>query len=388
MRSSRAGFTLFELILAVALSAILLTLIGTAINLYLMRIDTDRTRVEEAQLARSVLAMIADDIRATSIYQKQDTTQLAQLMLASTPFDVNDIDKPRAASPNSPTTPAALPAAAGGVAAAAATPATSGSSAGSSLASANGSSANASDSTIMPLGINSNGSNAEVYIDVTHLPGQEELFSTTTGYTNAESPVSQGGGGMSSSTSSTEGNVDPPADLKTIHYYVRPGNPVEPGSIEATSLSPATQASAGGLVREEVPRQTRLFTEQQGNSAAPNNGGTLIAPEVAQIQFRFFDGSQTVDEWDMLQTPQLPVAVEVSVWLRSARANSSSAENSSTDTLNGTREYKQVVFLPNAALSAAANAASTSSTSSTDSSTDSSSSSSNSNSGNGSAFEN
>jgi hypothetical protein len=308
-------------------------------------------------------------------------------MLASTPFDVNDIDKPRAASPNNPATPAALPAAAGGVAAAAATPATGGSSAGSSSASANGSSANTSDSTIMPLGINSNGSNAEVYIDVTHLPGQEELFSTTTGYTNAESPVSQGGGGLTSSASSTQGSVDPPADLKTIHYYVRPGNPVEPGSVAATSLAPAAQASAGGLVREEVPRQTRLFTEQQGNSAAPSSGGTLIAPEVAQIQFRFFDGSQTVDEWDMLQTPQLPVAVEVCVWLKSARAsNSNTAENSSTDTLNGTREYKQVVFLPNAALSAAANAPANSSTgSSTDSS---SSSTSNATSGGESAFEN
>jgi hypothetical protein len=235
----------------------------------------------------------------------------------------------------------------------------------------------------MPLGINSNGTNGELYIDVTHLPGQEELFSTTTGYTNAESPVSQGGGGMTSSTSSTDGNVDPPADLKTIHYYVRPGNPVEPGSVAATSLSPTAQASAAGLVREEVPRQTRLFTEQQGNSAAQSSGGTLIAPEVAQIQFRFFDGSQTLDEWDMLQTPQLPVAVEVCVWLKSARANSNSAENSSTDTLNGTREYKQVVFLPNAALSAAANAAATSAASSTDSSSSSSSTS-----GTDSAFEN
>ncbi len=50
----RAGFTLFELILAIALSAVLLTLIGMAINLYLMRVDTDRTRVEEAQLVQRV----------------------------------------------------------------------------------------------------------------------------------------------------------------------------------------------------------------------------------------------------------------------------------------------------------------------------------------------
>ena len=60
----------------------LLALIGTAINLYLMQVDASRTRVEEAQLARSILAMIADDLRATSIYQPQDTSAIAQLMAA------------------------------------------------------------------------------------------------------------------------------------------------------------------------------------------------------------------------------------------------------------------------------------------------------------------
>src|SRR3954468_8310980 len=100
MKTSRTAFTLFELILAVALSAILLTLVGTAINLYLMRIDADRTRVEEAQLARSVLSMIADDIRAASIYKPQDATQPAALMLASKPFDVDSIDQQKGSSSN------------------------------------------------------------------------------------------------------------------------------------------------------------------------------------------------------------------------------------------------------------------------------------------------
>src|SRR4051812_48173185 len=82
----RHGFTLFEVILAIALSATLLTLIGTAINLYLTRVDASRSRVEEAQLARSVLSMIADDIRATSVYQPQDTSAIAQLMAKSAAF--------------------------------------------------------------------------------------------------------------------------------------------------------------------------------------------------------------------------------------------------------------------------------------------------------------
>src|SRR5262245_17533555 len=91
----REAFTLFELILAIALAAVLLTLIGTAINLYLVRVDAGRARVEEAQLARNVLTMIASDVRATSIYQPQDTSAIAQLMAKTSTFDVDDIDKPR-----------------------------------------------------------------------------------------------------------------------------------------------------------------------------------------------------------------------------------------------------------------------------------------------------
>src|SRR5689334_24431301 len=93
MNRSRAGFTLFAVILAIALSATLLTLIGTAVNLYLTRVNASRARVEEAQLARSVLTMIADDIRATSVYQPQDTSSISKLM-ASTSFKVEDLDKP------------------------------------------------------------------------------------------------------------------------------------------------------------------------------------------------------------------------------------------------------------------------------------------------------
>src|ERR1044071_2347129 len=93
MSRSRAGFTLFEVILAIALSATLLTLIGTAINLYLTRVNASRARVEEAQLARSVLSMIADDIRATAVYQPQDTSAISKLMAKSSSFNVDSIDQ-------------------------------------------------------------------------------------------------------------------------------------------------------------------------------------------------------------------------------------------------------------------------------------------------------
>jgi type II secretory pathway pseudopilin PulG len=376
MRRRRAAFTLFELILAVALAAVLLTLIGMAINLYLMRVDTDRTRVEEAQLARSVLTMIADDLRSASVYQKQDTSAIAALMAAGTPYDTDDWDKARqtptggaTGAPGGTAAAVKLTGMGGSTSGASAGGASAGSGASSmgGMSAIGGESEDESDDT-MPLGLS--GSSEELYVDATRLPPQDELFSTVTGYTNAPSAASSNPGGSGSSTVAAE--VNPPADLKTVHYYVRQGAALEPGSAAATSLAPDAQSSAGGLVREEIPRRMRVFAEQTGNSDVVNTSGMLVAPEVTQIQFKYYDGSQLTDAWDMKELKKLPIAIEVCIWLRSARA-ASSADSTSADSVNSSRVYRQVVYLPMAQQSeseaANAEAASQSSTTSSSSST-------------------
>jgi hypothetical protein len=52
----------------------------------------------------------------------------------------------------------------------------------------------------------------------------------------------------------------------------------------------------------------------------------------------------------MKELKKLPLAIEVCIWLRSARA-SSAADYSSADTINSARVYRQVVNLPMALLS-------------------------------------
>ncbi len=59
-----AGFTLLEVVLAIGLAGVVLALLTTAIDLYLVRVDVNRTRVESAQLARTLLTRMADDLRA------------------------------------------------------------------------------------------------------------------------------------------------------------------------------------------------------------------------------------------------------------------------------------------------------------------------------------
>lgn len=345
LKRQRRGFTLFELILAVALGATLLSLIGTAINLYLTRVDADRTRVEEAQLARSVLSMITEDIRLASVYQRQDTEAIAQLMAAGTPFDVDSIDQAREvmSASGGGTGGTVGVGGTGGVggakSAGSASSLSGGSSGGSSSSSSGGSTEEAEEQ--MPLGLN--GAVNELYVDVTRLPRQEELFATVTGYTNAPSAATgTNPGGMGAPT--TGAAINPVSDLKTVHYYVRQGNMVEPGSAAVTSLAPDAQAAGGGLVRQEISRSERVFAEQNGTGAL-NAAEVLIAPEVTQIQFRYFDGTQLLDLWDMKERKQLPIAIEVCMWLRSSRA--ATADNTGpSDPVNAARTYRQVVYLP------------------------------------------
>ena len=67
-RNSLVGFTLLEVVLAIGLTGVVLALLTTAIDLYLVRVDANRTRVETAQLARTLLTHMADDIRAARFW--------------------------------------------------------------------------------------------------------------------------------------------------------------------------------------------------------------------------------------------------------------------------------------------------------------------------------
>jgi prepilin-type N-terminal cleavage/methylation domain-containing protein len=362
MKRPRAGFTLFEVILAIALAAVLLTLIGTAINLYLVQVDAGRTRVEEAQLARSVLSMIADDIRATTIYKPQDTSAIAQLMAKTAVFNVDDVDKASDTTGSGGSKSGSI----GGASAAAAAAMTGGTSSGGSSSSGASSSASSdsADDTTMQLGINGDSDNG-LYVDATRLPKQEELFSTmTTGYTNAQSPTSSGGAGAGKSSSGI-----PATDLKTVRYYIRPGDAVDAGSASVTSLDPAAQARIGGLVRQEIPRAMRNFAEKSGGSSVLDSNAVLLAPEVVRMQVRFYNGSEIADTWDMKEQKSLPVAVEICIWVRSPNAtNEPIASNYDTAALSETsHEYRQVVYVPMAQVANAAQSSNSTSTSTTDS---------------------
>ena len=77
---TRGGFTLLELILSLALTAVIAGIIGSLIQLYLTNQETGRDSVRQAQMARAILNMIAEDVRTTVRYQAFDTSGLQELL--------------------------------------------------------------------------------------------------------------------------------------------------------------------------------------------------------------------------------------------------------------------------------------------------------------------
>ncbi len=338
---SRPAFTLFELILAIALSATLLALIGTAVNLYLLRVDAGRSRVEEAQLARSILAILAADVRATTTYQTQDVSAIARLAAGAAKFDVDAIDSSGTFKGGTLGTPGTT-----------STTGTSNSLGSSSTTSSGGSSsASSADGTETTQASvpGLNGLVDELLLDVARLPRLDELFPMVP---EQASTVA---------TAAAAANLPRPSDLKTVRYFIRQGTAIDPSDLAATALgSPEAQNSVGGLVRQSIDRAVRETAEQAGNSQLLNSGQTLLAPEVTQIQFRYFDGTTAYDEWNMQEHNALPTAIEVRIWLDPT----GNAANHSVATTPATNDhmYLETIALPLAQ--------STDSTSTSDSSED------------------
>lgn len=280
--TSRRGFSLIELVLAIALSIALAALLGMAIDLHLVRLDSSRTSIEQAQIARSILDRIAADLRATTTAPSQDMSELQSAADAAAQFNVDEVDSVAAdGTPSQSTTSAAT--------------------------------------NQVPTGLN--GVVDSLTIDTRQL--------TQTLVTPAEggAPVSR---------------ID--VGWTQIGYGM------------------SLVAESPGLVRTVTPCDVVRFRNEQGVAAPVVEP---IAPEVRGLQFRYWDGAQLVEVWQMSETQTLPTAVEVRIEL--APIDATDADHTST-ARQQTHVYRRVVRLP-AALDEAMGSTSGAATSGTGSGT-------------------
>ncbi len=99
------------------------------------------------------------------------------------------------------------------------------------------------------------------------------------------------------------------SDVKTVTYFAASSQS------EALAQLPLSSTPEQGLMRCEMDRAVAVYQAEQGGLAPLDATAVLLAPEVAGVEFLYFDGSQWVDFWDTSQNGGLPVAVRVTLYI-------------------------------------------------------------------------
>lgn len=269
--ASNRGFTLIEIVLAIGITGAVLALLTSAIEIYLLRVDTGRAQAESAQLARTLLDLIAEDIRASRY----------------------------AGSANS-----------------------------SSSANSSGSTGFSDSSIENTLGIN--GDELELTITRSSKWDWQRL---------------------------TRDLQDPEMTYadelpKQIRYFLGEGKELLTNQQAAlaigTEISPQQYA---GLFREQNITSFNTSLASFGSSSLEAPKLELLAPEVVDISFGYFDGETLLDVWDSSVNEGLPVGIEIRLTLLTVESDSATQEAKKDRTElrkneDNLKEYRMFVALP------------------------------------------
>jgi len=140
------------------------------------------------------------------------------------------------------------------------------------------------------------------------------------------------------------------SDVKTVTYFAANS------ASAAISQLPLASTPEQGLIRCEMDRAVAVYQAEQGGLSPVDMNAVLLAPEVAAVEFLYFDGSQWVDFWDTTQNGGLPVAVRVTLYITpkqtKQRGGTLSQEPgnpaSEAATAVGTLAYSLIVNIPGA----------------------------------------
>jgi type II secretory pathway pseudopilin PulG len=304
------GFTLLEVVLAIGLAGTVVALLATAIDLYLMRVDANRSRVESAQLARALLTQIADDIRAARYWL--------------------------------PTSGQGGRGGSGG----------GGSGFGGS---GGGSGGTGSDSSSSSSGGSDSSSSTGMAATDTETAGKVVgIFGTAT-----ELRIDRATRWQWERTTREIDPADPASQdelPQTVLYFFNDGDTLLADQLAALGVlaEPALPGYAG-LYRQQSGTAARKYQSSATGvslSAIAQEAAELLAPEVLDLEFAYFDGTQMLQEWDSAQQGRLPRGVEIRLTLLEepfelALAETPQDREAQLHTAENMVEYRLYVRLPN-----------------------------------------
>jgi hypothetical protein len=134
------------------------------------------------------------------------------------------------------------------------------------------------------------GNQYELQVDVSHLPRVDQYEAALTALAQGATP-------------------DIVSDVKTVAYFLQ----IDESQAVSVGLADRPTDIGAGLIRREMDRAMTSFASQNGTLDPSAGGGSMLAPEVNYLEFRYFDGLEWQVEWDSEEMGGLPVAVEITV---------------------------------------------------------------------------
>lgn len=308
-----AGFTLLEVLLALALSVVIVGAISMAVRLHLINLQKQSRRIEYKQVARSVLTMIANDLRNGVQYKPIDYSVLEELVAS------------QAAQTGVPTTPEEGTGDPGG--------------AGDSGGNGDRSGTDGAGSTGDGSGAGDDEETESLALPEEEVEGRPTLIGTQSAISIDVSRIPR----LDEYSTFTQSETRQlPSDIKTVLYFAEEAE----NSANEPQFVVISNAAPGGLYRRQIDRSVAAFRDEDSITDDLDEFAELIAPEIAQIAFRYFDGEEWLDSWDSLQQGGFPPAVEVNVVIDPARMESGSSYRYNGFDPETMERFRMVISLP------------------------------------------
>lgn len=279
--TNRRGFSLLEVVLSLTLSVILLGAIGAAIDQSWRLSSQGQVELQRQQVARALLRIMERDVRSVMFVPPSDFAE----------------EEEEASSSST------------GTADAGTLSTTTAGSSSTTSATSGGSTAAGTTATQPVVLLTSRGIRGDQFsIEIDGARPQRELAFAT--------PVNEA---IPSSHTS---------DLRTVTYR----------------FVAANSSGSGGFSRQEGDRYAIASAETQGKEATANFSPAALAPEIAAMEFRYFDGVTWLTSWDSVALGRLPRAVEVHLRFAPAEAKRNALLNAGVN--RSTQTVRLVMHVP------------------------------------------
>jgi type II secretory pathway pseudopilin PulG len=287
--NARSAFTLIEVVLAIGLTATLVYLLATAMELYMANVDASRTRVETAQLARTLLDQIANDLACTRLAAPAS----GRPGLGAGPGGPGGLGGPVGGM-------GAMQPAGGGL--------------GAMQPGGGGMGGGGAPGGIMPAGPGGGGPSGPPG----SLPGlfgnAGQLRIDRSAYANWERASRQ------LDPQELSGRGDMPV---TVRYFFVDDNRSTTARVAQQGVArPYSPSTAAGLYRETIPTASIPPNDPPLMSRDAVRAGAeveLLAPEVVKFELAYFNGTDLVAEWDPAVDGGLPRGVEIRLTIAQPR---------------------------------------------------------------------